>query len=60
MVEKIEENKKAEKKSDTKSLILQATGKFIFLFILLGLCYFLTADTILFWEAWLFIGLFFL
>ena len=48
MVEKIEINNKREDKSETKSLILQATGKFTFLFILLGLCYFLTAGTILF------------
>lgn len=59
MVEKIEINNKREDKSETKSLILQATGKFTFLFILLGLCYFLTAGTLLFWEAWLFIGIFF-
>lgn len=59
MVEKIEKYNREEKKSETKSLILQATGKFAFLFILFGLCYFLTAGTMLFWEAWLFIGIVF-
>jgi len=59
MVEEIEKNNKEEKNSEIKSLILQATGKFTFLFILLGLCFFLTAGTMLFWEAWLFIGIFF-
>jgi len=59
MVEEIEKNNKDEKNSEIKSLILQATGKFTFLFILLGLCFFLTAGTMLFWEAWLFIGIFF-
>ncbi len=59
MVEKIEKNHKREKNSERRSLILQATGKFTFLFILFGLCYFLTAGTILFWEAWLFIGIVF-
>ena len=59
MVEKIEKYDKEEKKSETKSLILQAIGKLAFLFILFGLCYFLTAGTILFWEAWLFIGIVF-
>jgi len=59
MVEKIEKNHKKENNSEKRSLILQATGKFIFLFILFGLCYFLTAGTILFWEAWLFIGIVF-
>ena len=60
MVEEIEKNDKREKYSETKSLILQATGKFAFIFILFGLCYFLTAGTMLFWEAWLFIGIFFI
>ena len=55
MVEKIEK----ENNSERRSLILQATGKLTFLFILFGLCYFLTAGTILFWEAWLFIGIVF-
>ena len=59
MVEEIEKNDKREKYSETKSLILQATGKFTFIFILLGLSFFLPAGTMLFWEAWLFLGIFF-
>lgn len=59
MVEKIEKNSKGENSSETRSLILQATGKFTFLFILFGLCFFLLAGTMLFWEAWLFIGIVF-
>lgn len=58
MVEKIEKNYKWENNSETKSLILQATGKITFIFILLGLCFFLPAGTMLFWEAWLFLGIF--
>jgi protein-S-isoprenylcysteine O-methyltransferase Ste14 len=58
MVEKIEKNYKGENNSETKSLILQATGKFTFIFILLGLSFFLPAGTMLFWEAWLFLGIF--
>jgi len=59
MVEKIEKNHKKENNPERRTLILQATGKFTFLIILFGLCYFLTAGTILFWEAWLFIGIVF-
>jgi len=59
MVEKNEKNSKGANKSETKILILQATGKFAFIFFLLGLCFFLSAGTMLFWEAWLFIGIFF-
>ena len=59
MDEKIERDSKSENTSETKSLLLQATGKFTFILILLGLCFFLSAGTILFWEAWLFIGIFF-
>lgn len=59
MDEKIESESKEENTSEIKSLLLQATGKFTFIIILLGLCFFVSAGTILFWEAWLFIGTFF-
>ena len=59
MDKKIERDSKRENTSETKNLLLQATGKFTFIFILLGLCFFLSAGTMLFWEAWLFIGFFF-
>jgi len=59
MDEKIEVDSKRENIPEVKSLLIQATGKFTFLIILLGLCFFLPAGTMLFWEAWLFIGIFF-
>ncbi len=59
MDKKFERDSKRENTSETKNLLLQATGKFTFIFILLGLCFFLSAGTMLFWEAWLFIGIFF-
>jgi len=59
MDKKTERDSKRENTSETKSLLLQATGKFTFISILFGLCFFLSAGTMLFWEAWLFIGIFF-
>ncbi len=48
---KTEENSKI----DIKKLKKSAIGNFSFLFILLGLLFFLSAGTIFYWEAWLYI-----
>jgi len=54
----VDKNGNNRMESDIGKLILEAIGKFSFLFILLGLVFFLPAGTIFFWEAWLFIGIF--
>ena len=39
-----------------KQLVIKAIGKFSFIFLLLGLCFFLPAWTFNYWETWLYIG----
>ncbi|MHA1766373.1 MAG: methyltransferase family protein [Promethearchaeota archaeon] len=41
-----------------KQLVLKAIGRFSFIYVLLGLCFFLPAWTFKYWEAWLYIGTF--
>ncbi|MHA1563455.1 MAG: isoprenylcysteine carboxylmethyltransferase family protein [Promethearchaeota archaeon] len=41
-----------------KQLVFKAIGRFSFLYVLLGLCFFLPAWTFNYWEAWLYIGTF--
>ncbi|QEE18081.1 isoprenylcysteine carboxylmethyltransferase family protein [Promethearchaeum syntrophicum] len=43
---------------DIKNLVFKAIGQFSFLFLLLGMCFFLPAWTFNYWEAWLYIGTF--
>ena len=58
MTEKVNENQKKEQNSDKNKLLIQAAGKSILLFTIVALGFFLPAGTLLYWEAWLFIGLF--
>ena len=41
-----------------KQLVIKAIVKFSFIYVLLGLCFFLPAWTFNYWEAWLYIGTF--
>ena len=43
---------------NVKQLVIKAVVKFSFIYVLLGLCFFLPAGTFNFWEAWLYIGTF--
>ena len=50
------QEKKNVNDNDVKELKKTVIGKYSFIFLLLGLCFFLPAGTVLYWEAWLYIS----